>query len=418
MNGIEDLKLTVSDLDGSADLSDLVFNVQDVLQQITADLGTGLVFEGKQVMLLYGDASLNITDYTTMFVGVINTVDSDNNNLEYRFTCNPANLKRLTQKIYVTGDDGFATSDKHPRTILGHPLDILVSALRQAGVALADIDTPKIQYYRDTIYNGLLYEFTLTSAPTAKDFIENELMKPLGMYIYPTNLGGLSINSFYPAISGSGSYTPPTPPVITLDVSIDPTLVQQNNVPIAQEAAFIDQVAFKFDENGTGNQDFGATAIVDWDQGILKYGLMDAHTIESQGMRSAFQGYFMAAIISRLIFLRYGDKNLIMDPTSVDWKACVLEPGDIIALNNPFVPDRKLGIMGISLGTFEVMDRTWKFMEGVVELKLLAIDLSKFKQYLITSNGLGYSRSTADTWMFQSNASDVYSDGTPGDTLG
>lgn len=421
LTDISPLKITVSDLDGSADLADLQFSVQDLLQLLTADLAD-FVLEGKQVTLLAGFAGMAVGDYLPMFTGVINAVDSDNNNLDYKFTATDLHLKKLTQKIYTVGDSGSATDSKNPKTLNGHPLDILVDALTQAGVPSVSIDTAKIYYYRDTIYNGLPYKFNLTSAPTAKDFIENELMKPLGMYLWPNNLGTLSINSFYPALSGNDSYTPPVQPCMDVAVSINPLQVQQNNAPLAQEAPLINQCAFKFEDDGTGSQKFLAEEIAQWDLSVNKYGLKDAHTIESQGMRSAFQGYFMAAIISRLIFLRYGQKNLIMDPTSLDWKACVLEPGDIISLDNPFVPDRAAGVLGVTAQTFEVMDREWDFMAGIVDLKLLAIDLSKFKQYLITPDVEGpfafASAGDQAKYLFQSNDSDQYSTGVPANTLG
>lgn len=416
---LSDLKLTVSDMDGGADLADLVFSVQDVLQQITADL-SGFVMEGRTCKLYHGFQGLDVGSYLPMFSGVVNTVDSANGNNEYTFTVSSINLKKLTAKIFTVSDPDvngstFTTSSKNPVNLNGHPLDILVTALQQAGVPAGSIDTTKIQFYRDTIFNGLTYVFTITSAPTAKDFIENEICKPLGMYLWENNLGLLSINSFYPAMSGNGSYTPPTPPVATLDIT------NTNDVPLAQESDLITQVIFKFDDDGSGSN-FLSEAISTWSVGIAKYGLTDGNTIESRGMKSGFQGFFMAKLVSELIFLRYGLKNLILDPMPAIWSLCVLEPGDIIALTEPFVPDRDAGVLGVTTQTFEVLDRNWKFMSGVVELKLLAIDLSKFKQYLITPNAeANYTAaSTLDKgkYMFQSGANGLYSNSVAGNTLG
>ena len=412
---IDDLKLTISDTDGSSDMADLVFNVQDVQQQLTADLAS-FVFEGKECRLLHGFVGMALVDYAPMFRGVINTVDSDNDNLEYKFTVSSFNLKKLTAKIFILGDDGFTTADKHPHTINAHPLDVLVTALQQAGVAAADIDTTKIYFYRDNAFNGSLFQFTLTSAPTAKDFIENELMKPLGMYVWENNLGLVSVNSFYPAMSGSGGYTPPTPPVDTLDV--DATTL----IPLAQQAPMINQIATKFDDDGTGSSKFQSENIETYSASVQKYGMTDAHTIESQGLRSSFQGYLISTFVSFLIFLRYGLKNLFFDPVPCLWSHCVLEPGDLIALTEPYVPDRVAGVLGITLQTFEVMDRTWKFMDGIVEVKLLAIDLSKFKQFLITPNGEANYAADSPTnqakYMYLSDAAGKYSTGAAGNTVG
>jgi hypothetical protein len=413
---VDDLKLTVSDLDGGSDLSNLVFNVQDHAQLITSDLA-GFVFEGKECRFYEGFDGMARSDFLLRYRGVINTVDADNGNLEYKFTVSSFNLKKLTAAIFATGDDGFATDSKHPKTLNGHPLDMLVDALTQAGVAGSDIDTAKIHYYRDTIFNGLSYVFNLTKAPVAKDFIENELMKPLGMYLWENSAGLVSLNSFYPAISGSGAYTPPTPPVMTL------TVADITDVPLPVEADLIDQVIMRFDDDGTGSTKFLAENISTYAAAIAKYGLTDGHIIESQGMRSGFLGYFMAAIISRLIFLRYGLKNLTFDPMPALWDASVLDPGDIIAVTMPYVADRAAGVLGITTQTFEVMDRNWKFMDGTVELKLLALDISAFKQFLITPNGEADYTAASSTdkakYMFQCDPiTDKYSNGDPANTLG
>lgn len=412
---IDDLKISVSDLDGGADLADLVFTVQDFGQQLTADLAT-FTFEGKECRLLAGFAGMVVSDYATLFTGQIDTVESANGNTEYTFTASDVNIKKLTQKIYTVGDDGFGTSSNHPHTISAHPLDVLVDALGRAGVSSAKIDTAKIHFYRDVPFNGYKFTFNLTSAPTAKDFIDNELMKPLGMYLWVNNLGVISINSFYPALSGDGTYVPPTPPVMTL------TTDQIVGLAVETEAALVNQVIFDFDDDGSGGSKFLAEEIVDYDVSIAKYGLFGGHTIQSQGMRSSFQGFFMAALIGRLICLRYGLKALVLDPLSAFWTASVLEPGDIIAVTHPYLPDRTAGVVGVTAKAFEVMDRNWKFMAGVVELKLLAIDLSKFKQYKITPNAeADYAAASSGDkaqYMFQCSAAGLYSTSAPANTLG
>jgi hypothetical protein len=409
---IDDLKQTISDLDGSSNLADLVFNVQDFAQQITADMAS-FVFEGKKCRLLSGFVGMTVDQFVTLFSGVVDKVESDNLNLEYKFTVPSLNSKKLSQTIYTTGDDGFPTDSKHPKTLNGHPLDMFVSALQQCGVAISDIDTAKIFYYRDGIFNGLSYEFSLTSAPTAKEFIENELMKPLGMYWREDNLAAITVSAFYPALFATGSYTPPTYPQATLDTSVIA------DVPVEQQADLVDQVTFRFDENGSS---LDAEIVQTWAAAVTKYGLYGGQIIESKGMRSAFQGYFMAAFIARLIFLRYGNKPIVLDPVPLLWSECILEPGDIIAVTLPYIPDRHAGVLGVTVKAFEVLDRNWRLMDGICEPKLLEIDLSKFKDYLITPNAQpDFAADTAlnqAKYMYQCDAAGKYSTGAPGNTLG
>jgi hypothetical protein len=290
---------------------------------------------------------------------------------------------------------------------------VLVSALQQCGVATSDIDTAKIYYYRDTVFNGLQFTFSLDSAPTAKDFIENELMKPLGMYWRENNIGQITVSSFYPALSGNGSYTPPSYPQITETVN------QITDAPVEQIADLVDQVTFRFDQNGNG---FDAETVQTWNSAVAKYGLYGPHIVESKGLRSSFQGYLIAAIVARLIFLRYGNKQIVLDPLPLLWSECVLEPGDIIAVTLPFLPDRQAGVLGITTKTFEVMDRNWKFMSGICEVKLLELNLAPFKQFLITPNAEpSYAADTAPNqakYMYLCDATGKYSTGAAGNTLG
>ncbi|HXM64465.1 MAG TPA: hypothetical protein VN950_26630 [Terriglobales bacterium] len=138
-------------------------------------------------------------------------------------------------------------------------------------------------------------------------------------------------------------------------------------------------------------------------------------------MRSGFQGFLWAEIISRLIFLRYGSKNLLLTGVPFLWSECLLEPGDIIQLTIAQVPNRAGGTLGVTDLTFEVLDRTWQFMTGLIELNLLAIDLTAFKQYQIAPNGeADYpAASSGDKakYMFLCGTNDEYSTGAPANTL-
>jgi hypothetical protein len=401
---VDPLTETVSDLDGGSDLSDLVFTVQDRGQAITADMG-GFTFEGKKVVLKEGFVGLAYEDYLPRFTGKIENVDSGNANLEYTFTC-PDPRKDLAQIIYTTGDDGFATSSDHPRTLNGHPLDILVDLLEnEIGWDASTIDIAKIQLWRDTIYSGVQFLFRkITSAPVAKDFIENEIMKPLGAYHRTNNLGIFTVNFFYPINPA---------PVATLDHG---TLT---DVPVAQQAVLVNQNVFRFDYDDSDKEQ--SEKVASYAPSIDKYALAGENIIESRGLRSAFGGYAIAAIVSRLIFLRYANKQLQFDGLPNIWSQSLLEPGDITSITSSIVPDRELGVLGITAKSFEILDRSWDPMEGIASFKLLAVDLSKFIQFKIAPNAeasfLSASPSDQDTYLFLSDDSGKYSDGTPANTL-
>ncbi len=410
---IEDHLLTINDLDGDADLADLIFNVQDRSALITADF-PGFVFEGKRMRLLAGFDGMDRADFVTLFTGRVDSIESANANMEYVFTC-PDVRQELTRTIYTVADDGFPTDSSHVRTLNGNPLDILIAALEnEVGLAPSDINLTKILAYRDYVYNGVQFEFKITSPPVAKDFIANELMKPLAAYIWPNNLGQVSVNFYYPLS-----------PLPVFDFNRD-NLVE---IPEAGPADLINEVSVRLDYDSS---DSPKTEIVREDAAsVAKFGLYGNHIIEAKGLRSGLQGAFLGALAAWLIFLRYSFKQLMFgssnsgngnaNPINALWSACLVEPGDISTLTHPQVPDRNAGVMGVTGKTFVVMDRQWQFFPCLTQLKLLETDLSKFKQYLIAPNGEpDYTATTSGdraALMFLCNDSDQYSNGDPGNTL-
>jgi hypothetical protein len=419
---VEDLQTTVNDLDGGTDLADLIFTVQDHGGGITASLPT-FVFEGKQVQLFAGYQDLAFSDFVTLFTGRIDSIESSNYNLEYVFSC-PDIRTDLNRAIYTTADDGANTSSDHVRTLSGHPLDILIHALEvECGLTSGQVDEAKITQYRDTIYSGAQMLFTLDSAPVAKEFIETELMKPLGAYLRTDNLGRVTVEFAYPV-----NVTP------TFSFSPDNLL----DVPAAGQADVINQVITRLDAtSGTGSSGGSGFAVERVQQdatSILKYGMYGQQIVESKGLRSGLNGLFLARMTAFLIFLRYANKalchgdsgkNASSDPIDAPWSAALIDSGDFGTMTHPNVPDRAAGVIGIVDKAYVAMDRTLQFpiggSGGTVQLKLLEVDLNKFKQYLIAPNGeASYTSASAldkGKYLFLCNDSDLYSNGAAGNTL-
>lgn len=403
---IEPHGITIHDLDGGADLADLVFTVQDRGNAITADFAT-FTFEGKKIELIAGFVGMSTADFVTLFTGRIDAIDSTNGNTEYMFTC-PDVRQELTRVIYGTADDGSATDKDHPRTLNGNPIDILLAALQvEVGLSPDVIDTAKLALYRDTIYAGVQFQFSLTSPPVAKDFIENELLKPLGAYLWSNNLGQITVNFYYPLS--------PTP-------VLEFTTANLTDIPEAGVADLINEVSTRFDYD---DQDKPQAELVRSDGvSIAKYGLFGQMVIEARGLRSGLQGNLIAAHTAFLIFQRYGFKQLTFGASSGNsapigtlWSACLVEPGDIVIMTHAQIPDRVNGVMGISAKTFVVMDRTWHFFECQVEFKLLSIDLVPFQHYFIAANGEGNYSFSRRQYLFQTNDSDQYAAGDSGNTV-
>lgn len=411
----DDLELTVDDLNGSATLGQLSFTVLDLERldyPILADMPT-FVFEGKAITLKVGTASLDYPDLQTFYTGVIESVSRNDLNTGWTFTCNDGSAN-LDSVIWTVGDDGAPTDSDHPKTILGNPIDILLSILEDdLSIDPARIDVARIEAYRDTYFAGMNFLFTITGPPQARDFIQKQLMVPLGGILWINNLGVHTVRFMAP-LDGD------TDPVMSL------TKRDLSSTPIAGQADLINTISFRFDKNDSGssssNNDFLSISIQRDSDSITKYGLYGEHIIESDGLRASSQGFFIASFVARMIFLRYGNKNLTFTADG-QWKLALLEPFDLIQVTHPQVPDRVNGVFGITDWLLQVLDRTYMFGDGKVSLRVVdASEMSKYGRYKIAPDGLAVWTSASPTeqarYMYLSEDSGLMSNGDVAPILG
>lgn len=418
---IDDHVKNINDLDGGADQETFSFTVQDRDFKITADMGAGTVFEGMLVQVYIGFASLtNLDDYLLYWQGYIDTVDSTNSNLDYIFQCSDVTVK-LQQVVYLTGDDGAQTSAGNVKTVQGHPLDIMLDILLNQvkdpatgqGLDPSLINTTKIKAYRDGVFAGMSFLFHIQQPPSAADFIKNQILKPLGGYMWVSQ-GMITVNFFYPLAL-------PTP-LITMGPDNFMT------IPTAEQTEMVNVVQFQFDKDDDGANSSGqllSTNTQAYTPSVLKYGVFGEHNIVSDGLRAALQGYLITWLVSQLIFLRYGLKNLMFDQNAAEglFTSLLYEPGDVIAVTHPQIPDRKAGVMGITGMLFEITNKKTVFDAGTVTLSM--IDASYLTNYglseITPDNEPDYTSAPSgdqSLYMFLAGSNGKYSDGNPGNKLG
>jgi hypothetical protein len=410
IEAINDTGKTVNDLDGSMDLGEVDITIQDRGGAITADF-PGITLEGRKATLKSGFPGMSQSDFVTLHTGVISTIDSANSNNSYVFAITDKTTS-LQKTIFTVSDDGVTPTDQnHPRTLNGHPLDILLLILEdEVGLSTGDINVARIQDFRDNVFSGVQFDFNITSPPTAADFIANQIMKPLGGYYWNDSNDQFSVNFFYP--------------LGTVASVLSLTERNMEGIPEAAQADMINNILFRFDkdESSGGSGNYLSEALENFTESISKYGIYGSTIIESDGIRAGLQGFFVAAIVARMLFYRYGMKTLAFGkgnsatPVKAHWTAAVLEPGDVIDITNSHIPNRLTGSIGITSKLFEVLDVKRDYETATVELTLLdATYLQNFGRYLITPDGeANYtSASTADKakYMFMCNDSDQYSNG-------
>jgi hypothetical protein len=196
IEAIEDLTIQISELDGGSNIGEFKFQVQDVGFAITADF-PGFTFEGKAVTLQTGFFGMSQADFVQLWTGVVDVVSSANGNASYAFTCID-NQQLLSKVIYQVADDGFSTDSNHHKILNAHPLDIFTDVLlNEVGYPASSINTAKINGYRDGLFTSLQFAFEIDSPPVAKDFLEQQILKPLGGYMFTNAQGQIDVSFFY-----------------------------------------------------------------------------------------------------------------------------------------------------------------------------------------------------------------------------
>jgi hypothetical protein len=394
---------SAQELKGTSALNDLAVTVADIGGAILGDFP--FVFQGRECTLKTGFVGLAEADYALMHTYVVDRVESVKNNTAWKFTCKPRT--RLVKKtIFKTGDNGGPTGSDDPKTFSGNPMTILNSQILQGEVGLAagDIDVTTIQAYRDLVFPGIQFNFSIEKAPEAKAFIEKELLAPLGLYALTLADGKFSIRGFLPL-----------PGTIVSQFSFSAANVA--TLPTPAESELINVVIHRFDHDGdkfaVGNVEIEAAS-------ESKFSQQGSHVIESLGMRSALQGFGLARLVAQGIFNRFADKNLTMNALTAHWdEAALLEIGDFVELSHPFVPNRVSGALGITDQFFVVTKVSRVYMKGQVKISLAdaeqvqlggGIDPAGLGPFLIAPASVpewtAASQGQKDTYMFVGDKTD------------
>ena len=406
------LTMSVNDLEGSSNVSDLSFTVLDVNRAITLDFQTGINLLGKVCTIKVGFPGMPLAQYVTLMTMVVDHVDLANQNTCYKFTLRDNSLL-MQQFAFQTGDNGFPTSNNHPATVFDTPMNILQTAVQDSGLPLANINTAAIANLNTNVYFGLKQRFTVTYPPRAKDFVEAEILKPLGAYWFWNYLGQLTPYSMLPFAF----------PVSAL--VLDGSIIKIDTPPVPMRSQdYTAIVIYKMDGDSNG-QNFQTDIVGEFAPAVNLYGIAQSRIIQSRGVRSALGGARIAHLTIQNIFRRYGLKPFTMKLRCF-LPAMLTEIGDKVNVNYAKVPNgmfapvfRMAGPMGITGTLWEIRGKTVDLDDGTTELDLLDVSWQvATPAYQIAPNGTGtYPSNIATPFMFYSSALGKYSNGDPARNL-
>ena len=285
----------------------------------------------------------------TYVIQRIESVNDFNNNLIYMTTdfANPE---------YPASDVRMAFRSKY---------DVLPI---KAGLRMkpTEIDIDTFETLRNEFFSGSEYDmqFYLDSAQSGKEFIEKEIMLPMGAYSV-TRYGRISMAITLPPIAGEK--------IVTVD---DTTLINPQNTTVERSLnnrKFFNEIQYQWDVNDAG--EFLSNDTILDTTSLNQTETSSVLPIPSKGIKTSLGGQTLVDRRGLYLINRYKDA-CVMVSCQVNWRAgSMIEAGDVVLLkdqgtlkiNNFSTGDRDLGV-----ALFEVIERSLDIKTGSAKLTLLS----------------------------------------------
>lgn len=449
---------SVNELDGASSIGSLAIQTIDpggVLKGLAAQ--PNLV--GTMGRFKMGFPGQSLGDFTTLHTVQI-LAPGFNSDGRLTFECADVQRFLLGSQLWARGGPGawvpplpaappasgqafsanaYPVSDANPRWIRGNPLDIYLVALQnELGVGQdpalppsawtlylpgqdftlinpnAYLDVPGILALRDGPFSGDWFELKITRPVEAKQWLEDQVLKVLGLYTLVRADGRLALKSMKPAAS--------LEPVLALN---------ENNIigiPGFLRLPVVNVVTVRMnvdDSTTTAARNYQQEITFEQATSIAQYRQEFKQHIESDGLRVPYGGNLRAFLIADRIFRRHAFATPKYKLKAF-LSTLVAELGDCVWLNHPLVPDFTTGAVGLSNVVAEVVDRQPNYAEGYVEFELLDTRFmgltGPYEIAPLAANVPVYSLASSierQTYMFISfdASGGLNSDGTPGNTI-
>ena len=364
----------------------------------------------------------------------------------------------------AAGANGFPVSEDNPRFVQGNPIDILLAALQnELGVGqdrslrssnfilsqLAPVYTQQQNYdplppppgwaiftpgddstlinpnsyidvdqflsLRDSQLSGDFFEFIITRPIDGKQFIEDQILKPLGLYLIVGADGRLRLKPMKPL--------PYQTPVFNLTAS---NII---GIPETARQPIINTVTARMDVNNSGcstaARPYEGQLTYQQQTSFERYQQVHEQQVEATGLRTNYGATMRSWALADRIFRRHAFAPPVYD-VQTHLAALAVELGDLVSLTHPLLMDFQTGKLGVVNITCEVVDRRPDYAQGRVAFSLLDTRfLSLASPYQIAPVALNLPawqqapEAERGIYMFVSLAArnGANPDGTPGNTI-
>ncbi len=449
---------SVTEIEGQSSISNLQVESIDpggVLKGVAAQSG----FLGKVARFKMGFPSQALGDFVTLHTSQVVSVGWTT---EGKVKFELADVQRfLKSQLWINGGpsawlpgqaapaqpkgrawlpNAYPASNNNPRWLSGNPLDIFLAAMQnELGVgqdpALPStawtiyqpgqdstlinpnpyLDVPGVLALRDGAYSGDWFEFKITRQEQGKAWLEDQILKVLGLYLIVGADGKLRLKSMK------------SPQILAPVMALNERNVV--GIPEVRRLAIVNVLTVRFGVDDTGvetaSRAFQNEITFNQQTSINRFKQELRHQVEATGLRPHRGGVLRADLLADRIFRRhaFGTPNYRV---KTFLSATPVELGDFVWLNHPLGLDLVNGTMGLTNVVCEVVNKQPNYADACIEFDLLdtrAMSLTTPYQVAPASAGIPtYPNATAaqrSQYVFISfnSTGGLNSDGTPGNTI-
>jgi hypothetical protein len=222
------------------------------------------------------------------------------------------------------------------------------------------LDVAGITAQRDAMFSGDWFEFKITSPQQARSWLEDQILKPLGLVMVVTSSGQLTLK----AMKNPANQTPVL------------GFTQGNivGIPEVHLAPVINALAYRLDADDTATntsaRTYNTTVTMLQQASYNLFRYLHNHQVEAAGLRTGRGGTLRAFLLGDQLFRRYGFATPVYQIVT-QLGALQPELKDWVSLTHPLVPDYIGGGRGVTNIPCEIIGRSPDYTNGQVRFTLL-----------------------------------------------
>jgi hypothetical protein len=222
------------------------------------------------------------------------------------------------------------------------------------------LDVPGITALRDGMFSGDWFEFKVTSPQQARSWLEEQILKPLGLVMVITASGQLTLK----AMKNPANQTP------VLGFTQNSIV----GIPEVRLASVINALAYRLDADdsttNTSARTYNTTVTMLQQSSYNLFRYLYNHQVESAGLRMGRGGSLRAFLLGDQLFRRYGFATPVYQ---IITQLGALQPElkDWVSLTHPLVPDYIGGGRGVTNIPCEIIGRAPDYANGQMRFTLL-----------------------------------------------